>query len=284
MKKSVLTFIIILAFGFTTLVGCGIFGGKTEETHSRDTEIQGTVDVSSVESGEDTEETTTESESETEATKESETESLKESESPVTRTTEREPSSETAGRPSESEAEPSQEGGSDPAPSSEEPTHTDPTHPEPTKHSEEPTETEPTTESATPEPSTTEEDSEEAEARRQAMRVITLTNTIRAQHGLPALQYDPTTQAVADLRAAEQLKAYGHVRPDGTECWTAYNGAHFFRGENVAMNYSPFADYVMLQWMNSQGHKDNILGNFKYISVGIARRGLQYYWVQCFFD
>ena len=44
--------------------------------------------------------------------------------------------------------------------------------------------------------------------------------------------------------------------------------------ENVAMNMvepiSDAMDYVVQQWINSEGHRSNIVGNFKYSAVAVA--------------
>ncbi|MBD2773011.1 hypothetical protein ICL16_13245 [Iningainema sp. BLCCT55] len=52
-------------------------------------------------------------------------------------------------------------------------------------------------------------------------------------------------------------------------------------GENVASGYSSAQD-VMRGWMNSTGHRANILNpNYREIGIGYAR-GNQPYWTQTF--
>ncbi|MBQ5563228.1 MAG: hypothetical protein IIT39_07570, partial [Clostridia bacterium] len=54
-------------------------------------------------------------------------------------------------------------------------------------------------------------------------------------------------------------------------------------GENIAYNYSSAAKDVMNMWMNSKGHKDNILSSkYKNIGVGLYVKDGRYYWVQIF--
>ena len=56
-----------------------------------------------------------------------------------------------------------------------------------------------------------------------------------------------------------------------------YNGV----GENIAMGYST-AEQVMEGWMNSPGHRANILnGKYTHIGVGICS-GCGKHWTQCF--
>ncbi len=117
-------------------------------------------------------------------------------------------------------------------------------------------------------------------------KVIELVNSYRAQNGLGALEYDAAVSCSAALRAKEQEQVFSHTRPNGTSCFTAlddcgvnYRGA----GENIAMGQTS-AEQVMTDWMNSDGHRENILNpNFTKIGVGlhIGADG-RYYWAQMF--
>ncbi len=54
-------------------------------------------------------------------------------------------------------------------------------------------------------------------------------------------------------------------------------------GENVAAGY-PTAQSVMEGWLNSQGHKDNIEGNFTHIGISaIKDANGRYYFTQLFY-
>lgn len=120
----------------------------------------------------------------------------------------------------------------------------------------------------------------------EAQRVIELVNSYRAQNGLSPVTYDASTTCAAQKRAQEIIKVFSHTRPDGTRCFTAldecgakYSGA----GENIAMGQTS-ADEVMTDWMNSQGHRENILdGNFTKIGVGVVKGADgRLYWTQMF--
>jgi hypothetical protein len=67
--------------------------------------------------------------------------------------------------------------------------------------------------------------------------------------------------------------------------WTARVGAYYtgVNGENIAAGY-PDPDSVMDGWMNSPGHKANILGSAWEIGVGYYSGSGKYweYWVQDF--
>lgn len=117
-------------------------------------------------------------------------------------------------------------------------------------------------------------------------QVIDLVNKYRAQNGLSALSYDKGAACAASIRAKETETSFSHTRPDGSRCFTAldecgvsYSGA----GENIAMGQTS-AESVMTDWMNSQGHRENILNpNFKKIGVGVHKGSDgRLYWAQMF--
>ncbi|MDE7367873.1 MAG: DUF4214 domain-containing protein, partial [Lachnospiraceae bacterium] len=112
-----------------------------------------------------------------------------------------------------------------------------------------------------------------------AYEVLTLVNQQRQAAGLHPLSMDQELLNAAMLRAAENCLYFGHERPDGTSCFTA---SAKMSGENVAAG-SGTASAVMDNWMNSSGHRANILGS-SYNSIGIGcfiQNGVPY-WVQVF--
>ncbi len=117
-----------------------------------------------------------------------------------------------------------------------------------------------------------------------AGQVVTMTNQQRISNGLPALLSDPTLDAAAK-KWAEQLAATGTFQ-HSTSQWraSAISGAGWgSSGENIAAGY-PTATAVMGGWMNSPGHKANILyPQYTGLGVGYATGGpYGYYWVQIF--
>lgn len=111
-----------------------------------------------------------------------------------------------------------------------------------------------------------------------AYQVLDIVNQEREAAGLPALVMDKDLLDAAMERAVEQCAYYGHERPDGTSCYTICSK---MRGENIAAGYSS-ASSVMNGWMNSSGHRANILGNYTTIGIGCYTQGGVMYWVQCF--
>lgn len=111
--------------------------------------------------------------------------------------------------------------------------------------------------------------------------VLDLVNAERTKAGLQPLQYYYAGQSAADVRASEIGTSFSHTRPNGTSCFTALEecGINYYSaGENIASGY-PTPESVMNGWMNSSGHKANILDpDFTHIIVG--RVGNQ--WVQLF--
>ena len=118
-----------------------------------------------------------------------------------------------------------------------------------------------------------------------ADRVIELVNQERTSHGLqPLLKHDGLMVAAA-ARARELSQRYSHTRPDGSECFTIlwHLGIDYgYAGENIAMGQRT-PEIVMNDWMNSSGHRANILNeNYDCIGVGYTMVDGYPYWVQLF--
>lgn len=115
--------------------------------------------------------------------------------------------------------------------------------------------------------------------------VVRLVNAERAKAGLSALRLDGSVNAAAQVRAREIVSNFSHTRPNGASCFTAlreaganYRGA----GENIAYG-QPSAQAVVNAWMNSAGHRANILNaNFTTIGVGHHVQNGTHYWTQLF--
>ncbi|MFJ4277293.1 CAP domain-containing protein [Streptomyces massasporeus] len=121
-----------------------------------------------------------------------------------------------------------------------------------------------------------------------AAAVIDLTNRERARHGLPPLSADPPLTTAAQAHSADMVARafYAHTAPDGGQPWDRAAAAGSTRrsiGENIACGQRSPAD-VVEGWMNSPGHRANILTpGFTHIGVGFAgggRAGM--YWTQLF--
>ena len=118
-----------------------------------------------------------------------------------------------------------------------------------------------------------------------AKQVAGLVNRERADRGLGYLKYSSALSRAASQRAEEIVSVFDHTRPDGSSCFTVfdeYGIGYYAAGENIAAG-QPNPESVMDSWMNSSGHRANILsGNFNFIGVGVVYSGGYYYWVQLF--
>lgn len=116
-------------------------------------------------------------------------------------------------------------------------------------------------------------------------QVVELVNVERAKMGLPALSMHSGAQQAAQLRSEEIVQSFSHDRPDGRSCFTALQEmgiSYMAAGENIAMGY-PTPESVVEGWMNSDGHRANILNSsFSAIGVGYTVSGGSAYWVQLF--
>ncbi|WP_307869047.1 CAP domain-containing protein [Micromonospora sp. C95] len=120
----------------------------------------------------------------------------------------------------------------------------------------------------------------------EAAEVVALVNAERAKAGCGALSIDDKLMTAAQRHSQDQAdhKNMSHTGSDGSDpgdridrvdyAWRTY-------GENVAWNQrTPAA--VMDAWMNSDGHRDNILNcAFTEIGVGVASSNGPY-WTQVF--
>ena len=117
------------------------------------------------------------------------------------------------------------------------------------------------------------------------MQVLNIVNAERAKYGLAPLTWDPVNLAPGAAVRAQEISVYfSHTRPDGSSCFTAVTNPGAL-GENIAGGQrSP--EEVMVAWMNSSGHRANIL-NARYTKLGVgyyynAQTPYRYYWVQMF--
>lgn len=119
-------------------------------------------------------------------------------------------------------------------------------------------------------------------------RIIDLTNAQRAAYGLSPLSYDSNLQYTANVRASELATLFSHTRPDGSDCFSAFPAGYFSIGENLAtcnnvISDDEFASECVNWWMQSEGHRANILNaNFNRIAVGVYISGNNMYSVQSF--
>ncbi|MGH0458665.1 CAP domain-containing protein [Bacillus paranthracis] len=116
-------------------------------------------------------------------------------------------------------------------------------------------------------------------------RVVELTNAERAKQGLPALKIDTELSKVARTKSEDMQKNnyFDHNSPtygSPFDMMKKFGISYTSAGENIAQGQRT-PEEVVQAWMNSAGHRANILNNgFTHIGVGYVESGN--YWTQQF--
>ncbi|UQZ32336.1 serine protease [Paenibacillus sp. PK3_47] len=114
-------------------------------------------------------------------------------------------------------------------------------------------------------------------------QVVSLVNKERAAAGLSAVTALDSLNKVAAAKATDMRSNnyFSHTSPtygSPFDMMTQFGVTYRAAGENIAMGQKTPQE-VMTAWMNSEGHRANILSpNFNYIGVGYDNN----YWVQEF--
>lgn len=114
------------------------------------------------------------------------------------------------------------------------------------------------------------------------LRITELVNEHRAAAGLAPVTYSAKLSEAAQVRALEIEKSFSHTRPDGryfSSVFAEHGISYRYSGENIAWGQkSP--EEVVTAWMNSAGHRANIL-NAKFTQLGVGyrqnARGVNYF-------
>lgn len=118
-----------------------------------------------------------------------------------------------------------------------------------------------------------------------AYKVLDSVNKERKAVGKSELKMDKDLLENAMVRASEIVFDFSHTRPNNTSCFTIIDKPVEAMGENIAVGYVNSED-VMIGWMNSEGHKNNILDTYNYgfttIGIGAVKYEGVMYWVQIF--
>lgn len=116
-------------------------------------------------------------------------------------------------------------------------------------------------------------------------RVLELVNVERQKAGLNALQMDESVRNVARLKSEDMRvnKYFDHTSPtygSPFDMLKKFGISYKSAGENIAQGYST-PEAVVNGWMNSSGHRANILNaSFTHMGVGYDANG--HYWTQMF--
>ena len=111
--------------------------------------------------------------------------------------------------------------------------------------------------------------------------VLCLHNRERARHGLPRLRENPKLRRAAERHTSNMVIArfFDHTSPSGTTMVDRIRGTGYTKharawalGENIAWGSGSLATAAQIHrsWMNSPGHRANILQrSFREIGIGI---------------
>ncbi|WP_096440140.1 CAP domain-containing protein [Alteribacter populi] len=129
---------------------------------------------------------------------------------------------------------------------------------------------------------------ESSELSQFEQEVVQLTNAEREQHGLSPLEIDEQVADVARDKSADMRDQgyFSHNSPthgSPFDMLRSYGVDYNAAGENIAAGQRT-PEEVVDAWMNSQGHRENILSdNYTHIGIGHVEGG-QYghYWTQMF--
>ena len=145
-------------------------------------------------------------------------------------------------------------------------------------------------EAATPQP-VQQEEKQQAPTRaaegisEAAAKVIELTNAERRKNGLPDYQADAQLSNVATVKSndMQQNNYFSHTSPTHGSPFDMirdHGVSYSSAGENIAQGQRT-PEQVVQSWMNSEGHRKNILSaQFTHIGVGYNEQG--HYWTQMF--
>ncbi|WP_420833883.1 CAP domain-containing protein [Streptomyces antarcticus] len=116
--------------------------------------------------------------------------------------------------------------------------------------------------------------------------VVALVNQARAQAGCGPVRANPPLAALAGAFSKDMAVRgfFGHTDPDGNTPWDRASkaGLSGLGGENIARGQGDAAS-VMNSWMNSPGHKANILNcEFRTLGVGAHFSAGGPWWTQDF--
>ncbi|MGE7979232.1 CAP domain-containing protein [Psychrobacillus sp. NPDC093200] len=143
----------------------------------------------------------------------------------------------------------------------------------------------PTQQAQATEKTETNTNSEKAQVSSVIQQVVDLTNAERAKEGLAPLKIDSALTKSAQLKSQDMKdnNYFSHTSPT--------YGSPFDQMKSLGINYKSAAENIAMGqrsaeevvqgWMNSAGHRANIMnGSYTHIGVGLSDSG--YYWTQQF--
>lgn len=114
------------------------------------------------------------------------------------------------------------------------------------------------------------------------LELVDRLNAERARRGLPALEWQPQVAAAALAHSTDMAahRRMSHTGTDGSNAGDRLVRAGFTWGawaENIGAGYATPAA-MFDGWMNSSGHRANMLGQHRYVGVAAVDGGGALYW------
>ncbi|NDI34948.1 CAP domain-containing protein [Chengkuizengella sediminis] len=175
-------------------------------------------------------------------------------------------------------------------PAQSQPTQAQPAQSQPTQA--QPAQSQPTQSQPTPPPSNNEGTTEKEPTKKETSKlnayeqeVVDLTNAERAKYGLSPLKVDEQLSEVARIKSADMQsnRYFDHTSPtygSPFDMMKNFGVSYTSAGENIAYGQKT-PEEVVNAWMNSDGHRKNILNSsYTHIGVGYVEQGN--YWTQMF--
>lgn len=103
--------------------------------------------------------------------------------------------------------------------------------------------------------------------------LVDITNADRLEQNIEPLRVSPVLALAAQKKANDMVEKgyFAHTSPEGKSPWYWFRDSGYrflYAGENLAVNFVDSED-VVRAWMNSTGHRANIL-NDRFTEIGIA--------------
>lgn len=121
------------------------------------------------------------------------------------------------------------------------------------------------------------------------MQIIDLTNSVRVKEGLDPLKYSEKATISSKKHSKDMYinDYFDHINKNNKTPFDRMKNEgikYLSAGENIAAGQTS-AIYAHEAWMNSSGHRKNILGDYKYIGVGVEFGGTyKIYYTQNFYS
>lgn len=115
--------------------------------------------------------------------------------------------------------------------------------------------------------------------------MLAAVNAARQQAGKGTICYSSKLMTSAQKHSDHQaqINEMTHNGPEPLGSRFTNQGFNYLGvAENVAALGNNNVDDVMKMWMNSAGHKANIIGDYTHFGVGVTKSGTKYYWTQHF--